>query len=140
MVAKKLKSTEVKAYRERLVDMQGNVCPLCLTELLYADAVLDHDHDTGKIRFALHRSCNHAEGNVKNWANRTRAKNKKDFVERVLAFWEMDLPDTTPIHPSFKSPEDKRLKVLKKRLKTVKLATARQRIEREIRQIKIKQS
>lgn len=137
MDSQKLKASELKQYREQLVAEQGNICPLCYTRLELEDAVLDHCHDTGHIRFALHRSCNHAEGNVKNWAKRTRAKDKKKFVERVLRYWEQTY-EHMPMHPSFKTPDDKRAKLLRKRLKQVTAPHAVAKIKAELADLKAK--
>ena len=134
MAAQKLKAKDVKAFRETMVARQGNLCPLCDTELLPEDAVLDHSHDTGRIRFALHRSCNHSEGMIKNWAKRSRAKNKKRFALRVVQLWNEEFPHN-PIHPSFKSADDKRLKILKNRYKNVKTEHAKTKIKAEVAEI-----
>ena len=134
METQKLKAREIAAYRERLVKEQGNLCPLCYTRLELEDAVLDHCHTTGHIRFALHRSCNHAEGNVRGWAKRTRSKSKRGFVERVIKHWEGDFSQN-PIHPSFKTVDDKRAKLLRKRIKTLKAPHAIAKAKAELKLI-----
>lgn len=135
----KLKQAELKEYRRYLLRLQNNQCPLCLSELLEEDAVLDHCHTTGHIRFVLHRGCNRAEGTAKAAVKRSRAsQDPKGFMARVLKYWDADFSGM-PIHPSYKTEDDRRLAALKKRLPRVTMTHARRKIEREIRQIKIRQ-
>jgi len=46
---------------QTIVEAQGNVCPICL-EHLNGNAVIDHDHQTGKVRGVLCTNCNTALG------------------------------------------------------------------------------
>jgi len=49
--------------RERLVS-QGNSCAICSTEINLVNLHVDHDHETGKVRGLLCRSCNLALGMI----------------------------------------------------------------------------
>jgi len=138
MGTQKLKQKDIPKLREKLIAAQKNICPLCKTELLKADAVLDHDHTTGHIRFALHRSCNRAEGLIKRAARFSRSKDAQFFVKQVAHLWDESFTHN-PLHPSFKTNDDKRLKLLKKRLKEVTQAHSRKKIEQEILHIKQRQ-
>jgi len=52
------KTEQWVAKRELLLSQQENKCGLCFTELNKTTTVLDHDHQTGKIRAVLCRRCN----------------------------------------------------------------------------------
>lgn len=67
----KLKYTEVKPLREKLLLEQGNCCRLC-GQTIVDDAVLDHDHKTGLLRGVLHRGCNSLLGKIENSMPRSR--------------------------------------------------------------------
>lgn len=100
MGTSKLKTQEIKLWRERFVKKQGYICPLCKEHLKVEDAVLDHCHDTGHIRCALHRSCNSAEGRVKEWAGkRSRGTDPDLWLRNLLRYWKRDFTKN-PIHPT----------------------------------------
>lgn len=63
---------------------QKNSCAICLEVFAKTrDMHLDHDHNTGKVRALLCRSCNHMIGNAKEDITRMRAAIKylKHFQE-----------------------------------------------------------
>lgn len=94
----KLKAAEIKPYRERLVKSQKGVCPLCKEELIIPDATLDHCHETGHVRQALHRSCNSAEGRILNWAGkRSRGDDPVLFLTNLLEYWATEYHEN-PLH------------------------------------------
>jgi hypothetical protein len=112
---------------------QGKICPICFTSIDEEDLVLDHDHSTGHIRAALHRGCNRAEGTIKaalRWARVGTVRT----VLRVVSYWEADYSGN-PIHPAFKTDDDKRLKLLKNRYKNVKTPSAKAKIKAEVAEI-----
>jgi hypothetical protein len=135
MAAQKLRPKDLKSYRERLVKVQGNTCPLCELELLAEDAAMDHDHQTGHIRFALHKSCNRSEGDIKRAARFSRSKDPQRFVKRVAVLWDKDFSHN-PVHPNFQTADDKREKELKRRKKTTKMPHAIAKIDAELAEIK----
>jgi predicted amidophosphoribosyltransferase len=94
----KLKVSQIKAYRETAVRKQKGICPLCKEELRPEDAVLDHCHKTGKVRKALHRSCNAAEGRILHWAGvRSRGDDPVEFVGNLMKYWKADYSGN-PLH------------------------------------------
>ena len=104
----KLKAKEIKEWRDKLLKRQKGVCPLCKQELLPEDAVLDHCHVTGHIRGALHGGCNRAEGKAINWIYRTKSDDPVEFAKNLAKYWKKDYSEL-PIHPTHKTPEEKRL-------------------------------
>lgn len=114
VATRKLKATEIKRYRERQIKRQKGICPLCRTELLPEDATLDHCHETGHVRMALHRSCNQAEGRILSWAGkRSRGDNPEEFVKNLLQYWKRDF-HTKPIHHTHGQKKKKRKPRMKK--------------------------
>lgn len=98
MATPTLKAKDVKEYRERQVRRQKGICPLCREKLNFEDATLDHCHETGNIRMALHRSCNAAEGRILMWAGRrSRGEDPAEFLKNLIAYWKRDF-STKPIH------------------------------------------
>lgn len=104
---KRLKSKEIKEWRNKLLKKQKGVCLLCGEELLEEEAVLDHCHVTGHIRGALHSGCNRAEGKAINWIYRTKSNDPVDFAKRLVKHWKKDY-SKLPLHPSHKTAEEKR--------------------------------
>lgn len=51
---------------EKMVEDQGNCCAVCHEEFGFKGLipVVDHDHDTGRVRSILHMKCNTALGQV----------------------------------------------------------------------------
>lgn len=116
---RKLKHAEVAPTREAILKSQKHRCPLCdgrMTKAGIKDPVLDHCHKHGHIRGVLCRNCNQMEGKIKNSAN--RAKNKltyEEWLKNLSAYWELhSTPQVPLLHPTFKTPEDKRLAANKK--------------------------
>lgn len=93
---------------------QGGLCPLCGKEIdlrVKGEGVIDHDHDTGRIRGVLHRSCNAAEGKIANAAARWGAKSSKysdiiAYLESVVAYLKRE--PTNFIYAMHKTEDEKR--------------------------------
>ncbi len=99
----KLKSTEIKPYRELQLQEQDNLCALC-GELIDGDAVLDHDHKTGLVRRVLHRGCNSMLGKIENNMPRSRITMARlDAFARNLVKYIQD-QHTDILHPTYKEP------------------------------------
>lgn len=111
---RKLARSQMRAWAYRhLQTVQNGVCPLCHLPIdmkIKGEGVIDHDHDTGRIRGVLHRSCNSAEGKVSNAAARWGAKSSAypdiiKFLEATVAYLKME--PTCMIYPMHKTPEEK---------------------------------
>lgn len=86
----KLKTTEIKALREKISAEQGGVCPLCGKPL--KEPCLDHQHKrrktdepgvdgAGLVRGVLCRDCNALEGRI--WNAMDRHLQPANVAERV---------------------------------------------------------
>lgn len=114
MIERRIKVREVAEVRARMLDEQGGLCLLCKIKVAPKDAVLDHCHATGVIRGTLHRSCNALLGKVEN--NYARMGIKSDTqLARMLASvvpyinkYKGPAGLRQPIHPTFKTPDEKR--------------------------------
>lgn len=120
IISQRLKPKEVPDYRKALLRKQNNICPLCGNVIRPDQAVLDHDHGTGRVRAVLHRACNQAEGRVLSWANRTGQNcTSYDFIRNLLTYWTVEYEDNK-LHPSHKSEEEQLAQQQRKRLKKLK--------------------
>lgn len=107
-MTRKLKSNQIKAEREAAVIRQKYICPLCKEKLTIEEAVLDHCHQSGRIRHALHRSCNAAEGRILHWAGvRSRGDDPLAFIKALIKYWEKDY-SRNPIHHTHGAKKRKR--------------------------------
>lgn len=109
---KRLKPSEVKAYREERIIVQGGVCELCGLPLSINDAVLDHSHKYGWIRGVLHRGCNALLGKIENNYKRVGVPDLEKFL--ACAWFYIAAGNKGPLpedvyHPSYRTPEEKRL-------------------------------
>lgn len=105
----KLKYREIAEYRQQFLQDQDYTCALC-NELIIDDAVLDHNHRTGRLRKVLHRGCNALLGKIEN----NMARNRLDiqrltvFAERLVDY--MQDSDSELIHPTYKIKEARKKK------------------------------
>ncbi len=140
---------KIRIIRERVLREQNNVCPICANRIRVDEAVLDHDHVSGRVRAVLHRNCNVGEAKLERLVRRYFALDVKDQKSReivlslmasMMTFWEVDYSGN-PYHPGHKFPEHKRIQSLKKEIKTAKRTTTKIRKKEEIKllQLKIKE-
>lgn len=113
----KLKHSEIKPMRERLLLDQQGLCALCCDPIL-GDAVLDHDHKTGIIRCVLHRGCNALLGKIEN----NMARNRVDIgrlskISNNLITYLVSDARTDLLHPKFKTKEERAMAYKKKKKK-----------------------
>lgn len=131
----KLARTAMRSWvaRHLKIEQEGN-CPLCglpIDLTIKGEGVVDHDHDTGRIRGVLHRSCNAAEGKIANAAARWGAKSSRysdivAYLESVVAY--LKKPATRMIYPMHKTPDEK----ADARRKAAKEARANLKARREL--------
>lgn len=130
----RIKQSEIKVYREQLLKEQGYICPLCKTKITKQEATLDHDHETGKIRQVLHRSCNQAEGRILSWAKRSRSSDPKGFVRNLVQYWEGDFSQNRT-HPKHLSDAERELTALRRKLRRLKSPAAIKRVKTNITRV-----
>lgn len=112
----RIKANQVKELRQLKVKEQGYKCPLCKEHLKQDDAVLDHCHETGHVRQALHRSCNAAEGRVKEWAGkRSRGDDPIQWLLNLIKYWGQDYTSNPLHHTHGAKRKKKRRPRMKKR-------------------------
>jgi hypothetical protein len=110
----KLKSTEIKAYREAQLSHQNYKCALC-GEDIQDDAVLDHCHKTGFLRQVLHRGCNSLLGKIENSMPRSRVDIRRlEGIAHNLVNY-LTTTHTEITHPTHLNKEEKNAKLARKR-------------------------
>lgn len=112
----KLKVKDIPALRDKIALSQNGFCWLCKIDLRCVTACLDHDHETGLIRGVLCQNCNGIEGKINNLARRAKRQGTKaKFITSVLAYWNcFEEAARMEIHPTHKTPDEKRLRRNKK--------------------------
>lgn len=116
-MATKLKTSEVAAYKQELMEKQGYKCPLCggsLKAVTPVNRVLDHDHDTGFCRAVVCRGCNGAEGKILGViSGYGKAGNNKYFqlkwLENLYNYWKLhQTPQTDKLYHKHQTEVEKR--------------------------------
>jgi len=131
----KLKSKDIRKYRETQLRKQNSICPLCGTRIKFDDAVLDHNHQNGEVRMVLHRQCNQVEGRVLSWITRTgKGVHPVEFLQNLLKYWDQDY-SKNPLHPTHRTEQQKEILKCKKRIRTLKTEKAKQKYRDRIRQL-----
>lgn len=119
----KVFQSELSEYRKYKFEQQKGLCGLCKLPMNIAECVVDHDHVTGKIRSILHTGCNAFEGKIKYSFTRYIGKSKGLHLSELLVnlanYLVSDYSDN-PYHPSTLDPNELELKVITKKLKSLK--------------------
>lgn len=112
----KLSRSQTRPYTMKLLKEQNGLCPLCLKSISMAlteghktDYVLDHCHETGRVRGTLCRACNGALGKMDNAIGRWGARSMSydaiiPYLERVLTYYKEPLKNY--VYPTHKSAEE----------------------------------
>jgi len=97
----RLKYTEISQYRAHQLEQQIHNCALC-GEAIIDDAVLDHDHKTGRVRKVLHRGCNALLGKIENnlARNKMTLQRLETWSKRLVEYMSTD--HCNYIHPTHK--------------------------------------
>lgn len=127
---RKLKAKEIKEVKLMLIEEQGGVCPLCLipfSQLPSRDWCLDHDHKTGAVRGVLCRNCNGNEGRIlKRVTMSSRGKPILHWLSRLYHYLDTHKVNKTGLlHPTFKTPAEKRAATARKAALSRKKAKAK---------------
>lgn len=119
---KKLKHAEIKPTREAMLIKQGNKCLLCGHDLSLEDAVLDHQHQTGLIRGVIHRNDNLLLGKIENALVRNRITDEQllGVMQNLISYINSA---TDLLHPTHRTPEEKKQRAKVKAKKKRTLAT-----------------
>lgn len=133
-MATKLKTSEVAAYKQQLMEAQGYKCPLCggnLKAITPINRVLDHDHTTGFCRAVVCRGCNGAEGKILTViSGYGKAGNNKYFqlkwLKNLVEYWETHkTPQTDRIYHKHMTEVEKK----EQRNRKARLAYAKKKKE-----------
>ena len=122
----RLKQKDIRVMRDKLCFQQNNICPLCGNHIPSGVGVLDHDHETGKIRGVLHRQCNQVEGRILSWIKRSgQGVPAEQFVSALWRYWSTVYPDV--YHPSHLTETEKEIKACNKKIRSLKTERGKQK-------------
>lgn len=114
---KQLTPTQAKKYKAHLIIEQNGLCKLCGRPLgLDMSKIhLDHCHDTGHVRGALHSHCNRTEGKLKSVYRRMGGDPEIYFewLRGLSVYLALDSSDN-PLHPQHIVDQVKKFKALNK--------------------------
>ena len=138
MQPRKLTRSQLRPLGMRMLQEQGGVCPLCgkpIDLTIKGEMVIDHDHSTGRVRGALHRSCNAAEGKVANAAGRWGAKSMDydaivPWLHRLVAYLVCE--PQPYIYPTHQTEEEKRVAANAKARRTRATRKAREVVRKSV--------
>ena len=132
----KIKASELKEYRLDLLRRQKYICPICTRRIEEHQAVLDHDHINGNCRAVLHRECNAMEGKLHNWYRRFgKDVDLTTFLRGLIQYLQRDF-SANPLHPTHRTPQDKEVRALRRRLKAAKTKGTQDKLKQMIKEIK----
>lgn len=123
---RKLKSVEIKDIKEILLRDQGGICEICKQPLILdsglgSQAVADHCHKTGSMRGVIHRGCNVLLAKVEKGA-RHGVKDVLGFALGVGLYMQRHSKDQYGLlHPSFRTPTEKKILAAKRKKRKAKL-------------------
>mgnify|MGYP003383977954 CR=1 FL=1 len=109
----RIKAKDLPNIKKILIARQNGRCPLCendLRRIKPINVVVDHCHETGRIRAALCRGCNGAEGKIKNLAIKFgKTKDYVLFCQRLIKYWLYHrLNKSEWIHHTYKTQAEDR--------------------------------
>lgn len=120
MTLRRITRGQIRSVGMKLAKDQGGVCLLCGKPLDFTlrgvtgdSVVVDHDHITGRIRGALHRSCNGGEGKVASAAGRWIVGSMQSSADIAAALRRvadyLDREPTDLLYYTHKTEEEQRL-------------------------------
>ncbi len=144
-------SEKVAVIRDRLLEEQNGMCPICDKAIERGAEVLDHQHQNGRVRAVLHRQCNSFEGKLANALKRFYGIDVSTFsslkrsdytelnnlIQNLESLWYHDY-SANPYHPGHRFKEHKRISQLRKEIKKAKMLTTKVRKKEEIKQLQLK--
>lgn len=109
----RLKPQDIKPLRLELLKQQNYTCAICQEPLTEQQAVLDHCHQTGRIRSVLHRGCNCYIGHLEN--NQKRNQITASRLTSILANYATYVQTQKDIlHPAYRTPEERQERARKR--------------------------
>lgn len=138
---RKVTRAQLRTITMKLAKEQGGLCLLCGKPLDFSikgakgdSVVCDHDHISGRIRGALHRSCNGGEGKVASACGRWivgSMQSSSDIANALRAMADyLDREPTEYIYPTHLTDEERKLKAAAKARKQRAVKKAAQEIKK----------
>lgn len=105
---------QVSDWRARLLEAQKGNCALCGLPIK-ANPVLDHCHTNGHLRGVLHTQCNGLLGKIENY--RYGIVSMPHFLAGAWRYMESTRHLSTPLHYTFRTPDEKKEQAKKRAAK-----------------------
>ena len=135
-MTRKLKQSEIRGVRKKMLQAQEGLCLICGERILQGEDVLDHCHETGYNRGVLHRTCNVFLGKIENFHKRwSKGKPLIAMLLNTAQYIQEDYTENE-LHPTHKTPQDKKIKALKARLRKAKRDSTKERLKEQIKALK----
>ena len=139
-MTRKLKQSEIRGVRKKMLEEQKGLCLICGEPILEGEDVLDHCHTSGYNRGVLHRTCNVFLGKIENFHKRwSKGKPLITMLQNTAQYIQEDYTDND-LHPTHKTDTDKKIAALTRRLKKAKRDSTRARLKDEIKALRAKDS
>jgi hypothetical protein len=125
----RLKHKDIVEYRKQQLAKQDNRCALCM-DIIVDDAVLDHCHKSGLIRGVLHRGCNSLLGKIENNMprNKVTVDRLRGLAHNLIEY--ITTTNSTAIHPTHRTAEEKAEVRKQKRRKTSNKNTTSKQLDK----------
>lgn len=102
---KRLKTSELAAWRAKRIQANNGKCPLCQAPIKSPCA--DHDHRTGIMRDTICRSCNSGLGQLERAQARFGIPNMAAFLAGAARYMQKhDTPQHEELHPTYRTPDE----------------------------------
>lgn len=105
---KRLKVSEIPAWREKRIKDNGGRCALCVAPI--KNPCADHDHRTGVMRDAICRSCNSGLGQLERAQARFGIPNMAAFLAGAARYMQKhETPQHEELHPTYRTEDERRI-------------------------------
>ena len=120
----RIKSTQVKAVRDELLELQGGLCAICSRKPKIEH--LDHDHKTGAIRGTLCSGCNLLLGVIEKRQYLNGVDDLGAWLAGCATYVTCHASDQTGLlHPTHLTDDEKKARAKKRRQKKLEQKNAR---------------
>lgn len=120
VLKRRIKRSQIPAFRDKYAKKQKYICPICERSLKNLTQTLDHCHKTGRLRGTLCNNCNGLEGKLTAIIARLDVSGIGfDKIIENIFNWRHPSNLKKPIHPNAETLTEQKLRQ-KKRAATLR--------------------